>query len=127
MNRVEFIAKVSNGVVEIPQEYVHTMPVGRNVRVILLVDEDTNNDQKNGADHLASQSLEELVQEIKSLPSDPENFVPAGGRLAELLAETTTVSDFDEERWNREWAAVEAEMKANSLAHEQDELGNLSR
>lgn len=142
MNTYEFTAKISNGVLEVPQEFVHAMPLERDIRVILVVDEHIhreNANRENGirvndirvngisTDVAQGQTLEELVQEIKSLPKNSENYIPGRGRLAEALARSGTDPDpeFDEERWNQQWAAHEAEMKARSLAHEQEEWAEI--
>lgn len=130
MNTYEFSAKVSDGVLIIPQEYIAAMPLESDVRVILVVDEESHDGPNHSHRTLDSdaQSLEALVAEIQKIPSKPENFTPAGDKLAELLAAPPIdpEPDFNADQWNKEWAVVEAKMKAGSLAHEQDELDALS-
>lgn len=60
--------------------------------------------------------LEEVVAKIKATPPNPGSIRPSRGSLAEALRSTSPDSDFDLAKWNREWAAVEAEMKAITLA-----------
>jgi len=67
-NTYEFTTQVLNGVLEIPQKYINAMPTERGIRVILVTDEDTRDEQSNGDKQPNSQSIEELVQEIKNLP-----------------------------------------------------------
>lgn len=57
------------------------------------------------------QALEQLVAEIKATPPNPASFRPARGSLLEALKDAPNEPDIDVESWNREWAAVEAEMK----------------
>jgi len=127
-NTYEFTTQILNSVLEIPQKYINVMPTECGIRVILIIDEDTRDEQSNGDKQPNSQSIEELVQEIKNLPRQPENIVLASGLLARYLAESVDEidPDFDEERWNQEWAAVEAKMKADSLAYEQEERDMLT-
>lgn len=73
----------------------------------------------------AFDELEALIAEIKSTPSKPEHIHYYGdGRLAWRLAHPVSEPDpnFDVAAWNAEWAQIEAEMKAASLAHEQAEI-----
>ena len=67
------------------------------------------------------------MAEIQNMPTDPANITPASVQRADHLANPVTEPDpdFDEETWNHEWARIEAEMKASSLAHEQEELKTL--
>jgi predicted DNA-binding protein len=57
-------------------------------------------------------SPDEVIAKIKALPSNPASVHHATQSLVELLSHTPIDPSFDEEVWNREWAAVEAEMKA---------------
>ena len=57
------------------------------------------------------QTLEELIAEIKATPPNPASFRPATGSLLEALKDAPNEPEIDVESWNREWAAVEAEMK----------------
>jgi predicted DNA-binding protein len=69
-----------------------------------MSDNDLSNDQDDYP------SLEEVVAMIRAMPSDPSNIHPATQSLAELLAASPEDPSFDLEEWNREWAAVEAEV-----------------
>ncbi len=64
-----------------------------------------------------------LVEQIKAEPPNPAAIRPATGSLAEALQNAPEDPDFDLETWTRQWAAVEAEMKAidraNDIAEEQ--------
>ncbi len=55
---------------------------------------------------------EEVVAEIKATPPNPANIHPATESLADLLRDAPHDPDFDLESWQRDWARVEAEMKA---------------
>ena len=99
--------------------------------ILILVDEvepsvNGHGDQPKPLSFLPS--LEELVAEIKRRPPNPANFHPGDGLLAWRLANPVTEPDpdFDETAWNQEWAQIEAEMKAASLAHEQAEFKSWS-
>ena len=60
---------------------------------------------------------EEVVAKIKALgPSNPRNIRLAQGSLAEMLRSIPSDPDFDFEEWNRQWAEIEAEMKAINRA-----------
>lgn len=61
-------------------------------------------------------TLEEVVAKIKATPPNPANIHPATQSLADLLRDAPHDPDFDLETWNREWAKVEAEMKAITRA-----------
>lgn len=56
--------------------------------------------------------LEALVVRIKATPPNPANIHPPTASLAELLLNSPEDPDFDLEAWSREWAKVEAEIKA---------------
>jgi plasmid stability protein len=60
-------------------------------------------------------TLEEVVREIQATPPNPQNIHPATQSLAELLANAPEDPDFDLDSWNRDWAGVEAELKAITL------------
>lgn len=126
----EFITQVSDdGVVQIPPAYRRKLRTGEPVRVILQVaepvapaDADQPQPDEQAADE-ALAALEETVARIKRLGPNPNNITPASGRLAEHLAHPVTEPDpdFDLEAWEREWQRIEAEMEAESLAHEEAE------
>ena len=124
----EFSTQVTDSeAVVIPPEYARKLHKGTPLRVILLVDEQA---QRNGTVDETPQeaqadlpSLEELVAEIRRLGPNPHNITLGRGRLAEKLAHPLSEPDstFDLEEWTREWDRIEAEMKAQSLAHEEAE------
>ena len=62
-------------------------------------------------------SPEEVVDRIQATPANPHSFRPASGSLAEALRQAPHDPDFDLAAWNREWAMVEAEMKAITRAN----------
>ena len=67
-------------------------------------------------------TLEEVVARIRATPPNPEMVRPPSGSLGEYLAASIAAEDpnepFDEAEWNRQWAAVEAEMKAITRAND---------
>ena len=63
-------------------------------------------------------TLEEVVAKIKALPRRPENIHPAVGSLRDLLAKDPEDAEFDLEAWQQEWAKVEEEMRAITLAND---------
>ncbi len=63
-------------------------------------------------------TLEDVVEEIIARGSNPANVIPAQGSLEEALANAPNEPPIDEEAWQREWAAVEAEMKAITRAND---------
>ncbi|MBP6823099.1 MAG: hypothetical protein KA368_16235 [Acidobacteria bacterium] len=72
-----------------------------------------------------SQALDETIARIKSLPPNPANQFNWEAKrkgLAEYLAASIAAKDpnekFDEEEWQRNWGAVEAEMKAITRAND---------
>ena len=78
-------------------------------------DDDLSNDQDDYP------SLEEIVAKIRATPSDPSHIHPATQSAAELLANAPFEPPIDLEAWNREWAAVEAELKAMTRADDEAE------
>mgnify|MGYP005725371167 CR=1 FL=1 len=60
---------------------------------------------------------EQVVAEIQATPKNPNSFRPASGSLADALRNAPEDPDFDLDTWNREWAAVEQEMKTTALAN----------
>lgn len=126
MDAYEFSTEVTKtGYVAIPTEYIDQIPQGTAIRVLILVDE-AKAIEKNGQNGLYDEieSLEALIAESKAAPSKPEHIHPASGKLAEHLAHPVTEPDpnFDPTEWDREWAAIEAKMKAASLAHEDSRM-----
>ncbi len=67
-------------------------------------------------------TLEEVVARIRATPPNPEMIRPPNGSLGEYLAASIAAEDpnepFDVEAWNRQWATVEAEMKAVTSAND---------
>jgi cell pole-organizing protein PopZ len=63
-------------------------------------------------------TLEEVVAKIKATPPNPACIRPATGSLAEALQNAPHDSDFDLETWTRQWAEIEAEMKAITRAND---------
>ncbi|MCZ7571402.1 MAG: Arc family DNA-binding protein [Ardenticatenaceae bacterium] len=57
-------------------------------------------------------SLDDVVARIQATPPNPRSIRTAQGSLAEALRSAPEDSDFDLATWKRDWAAVEAEMKA---------------
>lgn len=61
-------------------------------------------------------ALEDLVARIKATPPNPNAIRPATGSLAEYLSQSIAAEsadeEFDEEEWQRNWDAIEREMKA---------------
>ncbi|MDQ3249440.1 MAG: hypothetical protein M3Q45_09600 [Chloroflexota bacterium] len=112
-----------NGAVLIPREYAHKLRKGAAVRVIILVDEPVQTHEYDEEGLVDLPSLEQIVAEIQRMGPNPNNITWGGGKLAERLANPLTEPDpaFDLEAWTREWDRVEAEMKAQSLAHEEAE------
>jgi len=66
-------------------------------------------------------TLEGVVARIRATPPNPEMVRPPSGSLGEYLAASIAAEDpnepFDLEQWEKEWAAVEAEMKALTRAN----------
>ena len=75
----------------------------------------------------ADDSLLRLVERIQATPPNPRNVFSeedlraSSQRLMEYLAASIAAEDpnepFDEQEWNRQWDAVEAEMKAVTIAN----------
>ncbi|MFZ1753568.1 MAG: hypothetical protein WAU10_07500 [Caldilineaceae bacterium] len=64
---------------------------------------------KPGQDELTP---EDVIARILASPAKPQNVRPAVGSLSEALREGRTDYTFDLDEWTKEWAIVEAEMKA---------------
>ena len=62
-------------------------------------------------------SPEEVVTKIQATPPNPHSIRPADGSLAEALRNAPNDPNFDLAAWNREWAAIEAEMQAITRAN----------
>ena len=125
MQAYEFSTTISTaGQVLVPNQVAAKLPAGASVRVLILVDEVEHTTNGVAAHNEAQTTLEELVAEIKQMPVNPAKFHPGSGLLAEHLAHPVTEPDpdFDVKAWNQEWDNIEAQMKAEEFAHEQEEL-----
>ncbi len=56
-------------------------------------------------------SLDAVVAKIKSIAPNHHNLHSPQGSLTDVLRRTQSLQDFDLDRWNKEWAMVEAEMR----------------
>ena len=63
-------------------------------------------------------SLSQVIAEIKMSHPNPTAFHPATQSLADKLANSPVDPTFDAQAWNREWARIEAEMKAVTRAND---------
>ena len=61
---------------------------------------------------------EEAVALIRNMPANPAQVRPATESLEEALQSAPSDPSFDFENWQRQWSAVEAELK--SLTHGND-------
>ncbi len=73
-----------------------------------------------------NQALEELMSKVSAKPPNPACVRPAAGSLADALTASNTVEvaangAFDLPEWQRQWAAVEAEMKELERANDRAE------
>ncbi len=64
-------------------------------------------------DNWFEQTPEEVVADIRRQGPGVPNVRRATSSLAELLADSPHDPDFNLEEWEREWAAIEAEIEAN--------------
>ena len=64
----------------------------------------------------SSPTPEEVAVKIQALPPNPRGLRPATGSLAEALRHAPEAPDFELGAWNREWATVEAEIRAMTRA-----------
>lgn len=74
-----------------------------------LLDEALSITPKSDQDELTP---EDVIARILASRPKPQNIRPAVGSLSEALREGRTDYAFDLDKWTKEWAAVEAEMKA---------------
>jgi plasmid stability protein len=63
-------------------------------------------------------AIDDVVAKIRATRPNPQSVRPAQGSLADELRRTPTNADVDLAQWNREWAAVEAEIRA--MTHTDD-------
>jgi plasmid stability protein len=54
---------------------------------------------------------EDVVAKIQAMPSNPARIHPATGSLAEALPNASDFPEFDLDAYQKEWTAVEREMK----------------
>ena len=78
---------------------------GQQVLITILEEEDN-----------PSPSLEEVVDDIRDLKANPQNVIQPTTSLASLLSEVAAEAPIDSAAWNRQWAALEDEMKARDRA-----------
>lgn len=62
--------------------------------------------------------VDAVIAKIKATAPNPRNIRPAQGVLADALRRTPNTEAFDLDQWNKEWAAVEAEMRAVEQAND---------
>lgn len=65
-------------------------------------------------------TVEDVVAKIKATPRNPDSTRPAAGSLADALRKAPSSPDFDLAQWNKDWEAVEAEMRAITHADDVD-------
>lgn len=70
-------------------------------------------------DHLPT--LEEVVAKIRAGKSDPALYEPATESLADLLADAVNEEPIDSAEYDRQWAEIEAYMKARDRADDERE------
>lgn len=71
-----------------------------------------------------NQTLKELMDRVSAKPPNPACIRPATGSLADALRAGIEAEDeapFDLTAWQRQWAAVEAEVKEVELANDKAE------
>ncbi|MEM7032908.1 MAG: hypothetical protein AAF629_25385 [Chloroflexota bacterium] len=117
MKRLEFSTHIKDGtIVTIPDNLAGSIPDNSPVRVILMVDDDSNS--------TPLPMLNDLIAELKSTPSDLSNVQMESGLLAEHLAEVREQpdGDFNVEAWNQTWDKLEHKMDAEAMADENNEF-----
>jgi hypothetical protein len=85
-------------------------------RVLITFLGDLDMDENEESDELAA-----VVAAIQALGANPANIIYPTRSLAELLAESSHDAPIDAEVWNRQWAEIEAEMKARDLQNNEEE------
>lgn len=63
-----------------------------------------------------SETLEQVVARIQSLPRNPAALRPAQGSLADALRNSPTDESFDLKEWQHEWAKAEAEIREMTVS-----------
>lgn len=61
---------------------------------------------------IPSADVLDVVMRIQSLPPNPLNIRPAAGSLADALRAEPVAPSFDLDQWERDWGAVETEIRA---------------
>ena len=61
---------------------------------------------------------DEVIARIKATRPNQANIRPASGSLLKALQNSPHDPEFDLEAWNKEWAAIETEMKAITRAND---------
>ncbi len=126
---VEFSTTIAeDGTIVMPADYAEHLPKGEPVHVVVYSEATETSEPDQFPDENLL-SLEELVAEIKALPSNPANITPGNmQRLADCLANPVTEPDpaFDVATWNREWDRIEAEINASELAEAEATLKDFS-
>lgn len=117
----EFLTEITaSRTLPIPAMTAPSLPIGAQVRVILLVEEDSsqNGAAKTAETHFAA--LQQIVAEIQRSPKSPNLPWSDSGLLGQHLAELETEVDptFDVESWLQEWDQIEAAIKQESLDRE---------
>jgi hypothetical protein len=67
---------------------------------------------------LESVTVQEVVAKVRAMAPNPGQIRPATANLADLLSSADEEPDLDLEAWNRQWSAVEAEMKGITRAND---------
>ena len=103
--------------ITLPDDVVRKLEARASVRKVSLDDLIARllNDMLERED--ASPALDQVIAEIKMTRPNPAIFHPATQSLADKLANSPADPTFDAPGWNREWAQVEAEMKAITRAN----------
>lgn len=100
---------IKNGVVT-PMEPINGQE-GQRVLITIL-------DEEMEEDFL---TLDEVVDEIRSLDPDPANVIQPTVSLSNLLADAASETPIDSVAWNRQWAVIEGEMKRRDLVDDRTE------
>lgn len=78
----------------------------------------------NGLPELSQSGLFKLVEfvaRIKALGPEPQAYTPPTGSLADALSDAADESAIDSAAWDRQWASIEAEMKARDWEDDRSE------
>lgn len=99
-----------NGILRV----VEPVPLPKLRRVVITVLEDTVAIELD----VNQPTLQQLVDETKALPFNPNNLRLADSSLLAALQNGPDDPDFDLATWQTQWAMVEAEMKAVEQAND---------